>query len=124
MKLFALVLSTAALAGSCNAQTIDRVPVEDFKVLMVAAIDSTSGDAHGILIGDMARAIAEKMQTTAPILVDVRTLRRYKQPGCSRLNVTFSQEGVVLPGAPAPRKQTMDIGINYCRDGSPPRSLT
>jgi hypothetical protein len=30
---------------------------------------------------------------------------------------------VQLPGVPAPRRQTIDFGINYCRDGLPPKSL-
>jgi len=29
----------------------------------------------------------------------------------------------LLPGATAPRKQTIDFGINYCLDGLPPKSL-
>ena len=37
------------------------------------------------------------------------------------------QDGVQLPnygagGVQAPRRQTIDFGINYCRDGQPPRS--
>jgi len=50
----------------------------------------------------------------------VRLLRRH---GWSRLKVTFWQDGVLLPGALGPRRQTMDFGINYCLDGRPPQSL-
>jgi hypothetical protein len=35
----------------------------------------------------------------------------------------FWQDGVLLPGASSPRRQTIDFGINYCLDGQPPRSL-
>jgi len=35
----------------------------------------------------------------------------------------FWQDGVLLPGASSPRRQTMDFGINYCLDGRPPQSL-
>jgi hypothetical protein len=115
-----LVVATAGIAQEANV----RQPVEDFKVLMVSAIDSPTGEAHGLLVGEMARAITEKLRAKGPVLVDVTTERRYKQPGCSRLKVSFSQEGVMLPGAKAPRKQTLDLGINYCRDGLPPRSLS
>jgi hypothetical protein len=43
--------------------------------------------------------------------------------------VRFWQDGVQLPnygagGLLAPRRQTIDFGINYCRDGQPPRSLS
>ena len=123
------VLLTALLATCMpllsSAQALDsRQPVEDLRVLMVAAIDSPSGEARGVFVGEMARMLTERFRATSPILVDVITERRYKQPGCSRLKMTLSQEGVNLPGASAPRKQTFDIGLNYCRDGLPPKSLS
>lgn len=90
---------------------------------MIAAIDSPAGVAHGVLAGDMADAITRRFKATSPIYIDVSTERRYAQSGCSRLKVVFWQEGVLLPGAPAPRKQTIEMGINYCRDGLPPKSL-
>jgi hypothetical protein len=31
---------------------------------------------------------------------------------------------VLLPGAKAPRKQTIEFGLNYCLDGMPPKSLS
>ena len=62
-------------------------------------------------------------QANTPISIDVTTDKRYRQPGCSRLKVTFWQDGVWLPGAQAPRKQSIEFGINYCLDGLPPKSL-
>jgi hypothetical protein len=100
-----------------------RLPVEDFRPLLVKAIDSPEGAAYGILIGKMAEALTERVKATSPILIDVTTVRRYKQEGCSRLNVRFAQDGVVLPGTDKPRRQTFDLGLNYCRDGQPPKSL-
>lgn len=116
-----LALSAAVVNA---AQDVQRLPVEDFRVLLVSAIDSSSGTAHGILIGPMAEALTANMKTSAPILLDVTTLRRYRQPGCSRLNVRFSQEGVVTPGTANARHRTFDMGLNYCRDGMPPQSLS
>ena len=112
-------LASAALA----ADGVPRLPVEDFRPLLVKAIESSDGTAFGILIGPMAEALTTKMKATSPILIDVTTLRRYKQAGCSRLNVRFAQDGVVLPGTDKPRHQTFDLGLNYCRDGQPPKSL-
>jgi hypothetical protein len=118
---FAIGLSTAsAWSGEPSAA---RLAVEDFRELLVKAIDSSDGAARGMLVGPMADALSSRMKSTAPILVDVTTLRRYRQPGCSRLNVRFSQDGVVLPGEREPRKETLDLGMNYCKDGLPPRSL-
>lgn len=111
---------------SAAAQTISvpRTPVPDPRPLMIAAINSPEGTAHGVLTGDMAEAITQKFKSKTPIFIDVTTQKRYAQAGCSRLKVTFWQDGVLLPGATAPRKQTIEFGINYCRDGLPPRSLS
>jgi len=96
---------------------------------MLAALDSPDGEAHGFLVGEVADAISQRFNATTPIYIDVSTEMRYAQRGCSRLNVRFWQDGVQLPnygagGVQAPRRQTIDFGINYCRDGQPPRSLS
>lgn len=100
-----------------------RVTVEDVRVLLIAAIDSPTGQAQGVLSGQMAKLITERFKATGPILIDVTTEKRYRQPGCSRLKLSFSQDGVNLPGASGPERRTVDIGLNYCRDGTPPKSL-
>jgi hypothetical protein len=124
LKKFVLAAAIAALApAGVAADDAARLPVEDFRPLLVKAIDSSDGAAFGILIGPMAEALSTRMKATSPILIDITTLRRYKQAGCSRLNIRFSQDGVVLPGTDKPRMQTFDLGLNYCRDGQPPRSL-
>lgn len=116
------LLLSLGIAASASAQ--QRVPVENARALLVAAIDAPDGQAHGILSGDLADAITQRFKATTPIYIDVSTERRYAHVGCSRLNIRFWQDGVQLPGAPAPRRQTVDFGINYCRDGQPPKSLT
>lgn len=120
--LLTLVLSLAA--GLASAQDAPRVPVDDVRILLIAAIDSPEGEARGQLTGEMARMITDRFKATGPILIDVTTLKRYAQAGCSRLNVRFSQQGVQLPGTAAPQAKSVDIGINYCRDGQPPRSTS
>ena len=122
--LFAASLAACLPLLSAAQGSQGRQAVEDLRVLMVAAIDSPTGEARGVFVGEMARMLTERFRATSPILVDVITERRYKQPGCSRLKMTLSQDGVNLPGASAPRKQTFDIGLNYCRDGMPPKSLS
>lgn len=100
-----------------------QVELPDVRRLLVAAIDAPDGRAEGILSGPAAEAITQRFKGTTPIHLEVSTVRRYAQAGCSRLNVHAWQDGVLLPGAPAPRRQTIDIGINYCRDGQPPKRL-
>ncbi len=122
-----------AFALNCQAQTqtpekspepsVDRMPVKDARVLMVMALQAPDGQAHGTLIGESADAISQRFKANTPISIDVTTDKRYHQPGCSRLKVTFWQDGVWLPGAQAPRKQSIEFGINYCLDGMPPKSL-
>lgn len=121
-RFLACVLCLSAPAAWAQSAST-RVPVEDVRVLMVAAIDSPSGQAQGFLSGKQADAIARQFKASTPILIDVSTERRYQQPGCSRLKVTFSQEGLHLPGFTTPQRRTVDVGLNYCRDGKPPKSL-
>ncbi len=114
-------LSAAVLTGA--AQASERMPVTDARPLMLAAIQASDGAAHGVLTGEIADAISKRFSATTPIFVDVTTERRYAQAGCSRLKLSFWQDGVLLPGAKSPRKQTIEFGINYCLDGLPPKSL-
>ena len=112
------------LHGLSKAADAGRLPVTDVRVLMVAAIDSPSGTAQGLLTGKDAESITRHFKAAGPILIDVTTLKRYAQAGCSRLNVSFSQEGVQLPGQQGAKRHSVDFGINFCRDGQPPRSLS
>lgn len=114
-----------AISGAMlDASAQHRIPVQDARPLLITAIDAPSGEAHGMLVGEIADAVTQRFKGTSPIYIDVTTERRYAQAGCRRLKVRFWQDGVQLPGVPAPRRQTIDFGINYCRDGQPPRSLS
>ena len=117
-----LALAMALFSSVTTAQ--ERLPVPDARPLLLAAIDAPDGRAYGLLSGPMADAITARFKATSPVYIDVSTERRYAQPGCRRLKVSFWQDGVQLPGEPVPRRRTIDFGINYCRDGLPPRSLS
>lgn len=135
VKVNAITAMAMAFALTCQAQTqtqtperspdpfVGRMPVKDARVLMVMALQAPDGQAHGTLTGESADAISQRFKANTPISIDVTTDKRYRQPGCSRLKVTFWQDGVWLPGAQAPRKQSIEFGINYCLDGLPPKSL-
>ena len=123
MKLRPVLLTAAVLCAVGLAHAQQRVAVRDAKLLLITAIDAPSGQAHGVLVGQVAEAITQRFQGTTPIHIDVSTERRYAQASCSRLKVSFWQDGVQLPGAPSPRRQVIDFGIDYCRDGQPPKSL-
>ena len=117
-----LALMVALMAAS-SAFAQSRVAVPDARQLLITAIDAPDGRAHGILTGEIADAITRRFKATTPIHVDVSTEPPYVPEACRRLKVSFWQDGVLLPGADAPRRQTIDFGINYCRDGMPPKSL-
>ncbi len=129
----AITVMAFALTGQAQTQaqtpertpetSVGRMPVKDARVLMVMALQAPDGKAHGTLTGESADAISQHFKANTPISIDVTTDKRYRQPGCSRLKVTFWQDGVWLPGAQAPRKQSIEFGINYCLDGLPPKSL-
>ncbi len=118
-----LALGALCLPLLVHADAPVRTPVPDARPVMFAALRATDGKAYGVLTGEIADAITQRFKATSPIYIDVSTERRYAQPGCARLKVSFWQDGVLLPGAAAPRRQTVDVGINYCLDGLPPRSL-
>ena len=124
MRCHVLQCLVAITGAMFNASAQERIPVPDARLLLVAAIDAPSGEAHGMLVGEIADAVTQRFKGTSPIYIDVTTERRYAQAGCRRLKVRFWQDGVQLPGVPAPRRQTIDFGINYCRDGQPPKSLS
>ena len=124
MKVISIACALTTCAALAHAQAVERTAVADARPLIIAAIDSPAGIAYGVLVGDTADAITRQFKGSSPIYIDVSTERRYAQAGCSRLKVLFWQEGVWLPGAPSPRKQSIEMGINYCRDGLPPKSLS
>ena len=123
MKIAYTVALIAGFASLVLADEVLRAPVSDPRPVMLAALQSVNGEAHGILSGEIAEALTQRFAATSPIYIDVTTEKRYAQAGCARLNVRFWQDGVLLPGASSPRRQTMDFGINYCPDGQPPQSL-
>lgn len=109
------------LTTSLSAQEQPRTQVTEARPLMVKALQASDGQAHGMLTGPMAEAISQRFQSRAPILIDVVTERRLPQAGCARLKVSFWQDDVRLPGSNAASRQTLDLGIDYCLDGQPPR---
>ena len=117
-----MLLGAMLVDPASRAQAQSRIAVQDVKALLVAAIEAPSGRAQGILTGELADAITRRFKGGTPIYIDVSTERRYSQQGCSRLQVRFWQDGVQLPEVSAPRRQTIDFGIDYCRDGLPPKS--
>lgn len=116
-------ITLLALTAS-NAGAVDRQAVTTVKPLLVSAIDQ--GEAHGVLVGQAAQYIGQTFRSTAPIEIDVKTVRTLGEPGCKRLAVTTSQEGVVdfnREQRDTKRARTaFTYQFNYCRDGRTPHT--
>ena len=113
-----LVLTASSVAA------VDRQAVTTVKPLLVTAIDQ--GEAHGVLVGQAAQYIAQTFKSTAPIEIDVKTVQALGEPGCKRLAVTTSQEGVVdfnrEKRDTKPARLAFTYQFNYCRDGRTPQT--
>ena len=107
-----------------NVGAADRQAVTTVKPLLVTAIDQ--GEAHGVLVGQAAQYIAQTFKSTAPIEIDVKTVQALGEPGCKRLAVTTSQEGVVdfnrEKRDAKPARLAFTYQFNYCRDGRTPQT--
>ncbi|MDX9943304.1 MAG: hypothetical protein RBS35_00790 [Azonexus sp.] len=113
-------------AGNAHAQrTVDTIIP-----LLIEAI--RLGDSQGILAGDSAALMATLFDAHTPIIVTIK--KTGVQPkelpeGCARLEVTTTQDQVVIPkdsaqpGEPQfepPADQRMHYQINFCENGRLP----
>ena len=116
-------ITLLALTAS-NVDAVDRQAVTTVKPLLVTAIDQ--GEAHGVLVGQAAQYIAQTFKSTAPIEIDVKTVQALGEPGCKRLAVTTSQDGVLdfnrEKRETKPARKAFTYQFNYCRDGRTPQT--
>jgi hypothetical protein len=120
-----IAYTAALIAGFASLVLADEVPRARSRIR-----DRSCWPPSNRSMARPTASSAAKLPTRSPSAllpprrsIDVTTEKRYAQAGCARLNVRFWQDGVLLPGASSPRRQTMDFGINYCLDGQPPQSL-
>ena len=116
-------IALLALTAS-NVDAVDRQAVTIVRPLLVTAIDQ--GEAHGVLVGQAAQYIAQTFKSTAPIEIDVKTVQALGEPGCKRLAVTTSQDGVLdfnrEKRDTKPARNSFTYQLNYCRDGRTPQT--
>lgn len=102
-----------------NANAAERQPVTTVGPLLLTAIDQ--GEANGVLVGEAAQYIAQTFKSMAPIEIDVKVIRSLPEPGCKRLAVTTSQDGVLdfnqEQREARPGRKAFTYQLNYCRDG-------
>ena len=116
-------ITLLALTAS-NVGAADRQAVITVKPLLVTAIDQ--GEAHGVLVGQAAQYIAQTFKSVAPIEIDVKTVQALEEPGCKRLAVTTSQDGVLDFNREQRETQSgrkaFTYQFNYCHDGRTPQT--
>ena len=104
--LFALLASESIYAG-------------DLKQYLLAAINSPDGRSDGELSGSMAEFFKGQTHSSAPVKVQVRTLSKFSENGCARLEANLIQENVpTKDGKQIP--VVIHYELNLCRDGQPP----
>lgn len=118
---------TAAIVFGVEAAPL-REPVQSLKPLLIAAIER--GEAHGVLVGPAADAIANQFATREPIDVDVVVVGSLPTPGCKRLQVDTRQakvrdrERATQPGVSGkplpPKAMLLRYNISFCADGTFP----
>jgi len=112
-KTLALVVCVVALLGASD------VHAADLKQVLIAAIDAPDGRSDGDLGGRMAEFFKGQTRSSSPVRVQVRTLRKFAEVGCARLEATLIQDEVpTKDGKRIPL--VVRYELNLCRDGQPP----
>ncbi len=113
LKVIAMTLCFFALLGSKD------ILAADLKQHLIAAIDAPNGQSDGELSGSMAEFFKAQTHSSAPVMVQVRTVKKFAEAGCARLQATLMQDAVptrdgkLIPFA-------VRYELNLCRDGQPP----
>lgn len=113
LKLFTMALCFFALLASKD------ILAADLKQHMIAAIDAPNGQSDGELGGPMADFFKAQTHSTSPVMVQVRTVKKFAAEGCARLQATLLQDAVpTQDGKQIPFAVRYEL--NLCRDGQPP----
>lgn len=112
-KALAMAVCVVALLGGGD------VLAADLKQVLIAAIDAPDGRSDGDLSGRMAEFFKGQTRSPAPVRLQVRTLRKFAEAGCARLEATLIQDDV-----PTKDGKRIPLAVRYelnlCRDGQPP----
>lgn len=119
-----LVAPLVALSLCLDVHGAPSAPraVTDLRALMMDAIESVDGTASGDLVSKEALAIARQMKAAGPLHAEIRTLARYTQDGCRRLQLTVRAKNALVGASPQRHDHDLIYAFDYCRTGYPPRS--
>lgn len=91
----------------------------DLKQHLIAAIDAPNGQSDGELSGPTVEFFKAQTRSSAPVMAQVRTVKKFAEAGCARLQATLmqdavpTQDGKLIPFA-------VSYELNLCRNGQPP----
>lgn len=83
----------------------------------------TEGWAEDVLEGPVAEESRNKLNATGTLTLSVKRLFLFEQPDCARVQLDFTQDAALLPGATLPAPYHWAVSMNICLDGQPPRLL-
>ena len=69
MKIAYAAALIAGFAAPVIADDLLRASVSDPRPVMLAALQSVNGEAHGILSGEIAEALTQRFAATSPIYI-------------------------------------------------------
>jgi hypothetical protein len=100
-------------------QDVAAAEYSNLKLAMMEAIDAPGGVVTGTVVGPIADKFASTTGSRSLVMVEVTTVKSYRQEGCKRLNVRLKQANVLAKDGKS-GDFGIDYGVNLCRDGSPP----
>lgn len=110
--IFLILSSNLSIASNIDQYT-------SVKPLFLQALDDPRATIQGEMIGPIADKFRSTTKSISPVIATVTTIKQFNQPGCSRLNLRFDQANV-MDTKGKPITFSMNIGINYCKNGNPP----
>lgn len=114
--LIVLILMGAAFARESYAQTVFNSQHE----LLVQTI--RAGQASGVMAGDTAAMFSKQFRSDGILLANSSVIKSFEgQPSCKRLEVVYTKKNVM--STKGPRDLKMNMKVNYCLDGKPPKGV-
>ena len=112
-KILTMALCFFALLGSKD------ILAADLKQYLIMAIDAPNGQSEGELTGPMAEYFKAQTRSSASLKVQIRTVSKFAEAGCARLQATLMQDEVpTQDGKKIPFAVRYEL--NLCRNGQPP----
>jgi hypothetical protein len=90
--------------------------------LIQRAIDSPSGSVTYTFGAQepWVRAMRHQMETSGPVTIAAKVVKRFQQEGCARIHARFLVHEATLTQAGKLEDMVFAINFNTCRDGEPP----